>query len=85
MLYITAYDNKNRSEIYTWSVGKDHPLKGCGLRVINTFHHIEVCADGEELKYIRTNMSGLPDCSHRRYVAWYGDHARFILHNLATS
>ena len=40
-----------------------------------------VHADGDELDWIRRNLTGLPDFVNSRAVCWFGDHAKFIAVN----
>lgn len=42
----------------------------------------QVQADGYELQWIMSNLSGLPfPIEPVRIVTWYGDHAKFIVGN----
>lgn len=43
---------------------------------------VMVQADGHELAYILTHFTNIPVSDATRVMQWYGDHAKFIAHNL---
>lgn len=42
----------------------------------------EIQADGDELEFILDNFRSLPLTYGKLVVRWFGDHARFIYHNM---
>lgn len=65
MLYIVSAGKE-----YTWHLGNK-----CSLPVSTV---TEIQADGDELEWIRSSFTGLPNYSDARVLNWYGDHAKFI-------
>lgn len=42
----------------------------------------EVQADGDELEYIMTHFTNIPHAVRNRSPSWFGEMARFIVHNM---
>jgi len=42
---------------------------------------VEVQLDGNELEYVRQDMTGIPIHKNKRVQKFYGDHAKFIAGN----
>ncbi len=59
-----------------------HWHKGDSLPEIPENAIDSVRADGDELLYILENFTNLRQCSHRHFVTWRGEDARFIIRNL---
>lgn len=76
MLYIVRSGvGANDHPQTTWYVDAPWPRHNAGG---NPADVIEIQADGEELKLILDNVTGIPKCEGRRTVNWYGDDAKFI-------
>jgi len=64
----------------TWHTGEPFPVRGRDVRLV-----VEIQADGEELDTIIRQITGIPQTVFKSSRRWFGDDARFIAANLATS
>lgn len=67
-----------------WHVGEKNPLRNLPDNFAFSFEDvIEVQADLDELDYIHTEFTNLPQVVRGAgIVHWFGDHAKFIAANL---
>jgi hypothetical protein len=81
MLSVILSDNQE----FTWHVGEKVPEIWQAKE--NVFPRppkrevVEIQADGHELERVIETCTNIP-LTHGRVVRWFGDHAKFIFHNL---
>lgn len=63
----------------TWHIGKNYSRT---LKAVGRYTVVEIQADGDELEFIRHNVSSIPFINGVRVMNWYGDIARTIVHAL---
>lgn len=59
-----------------WHVGQTVPLIPAGYDVAS------IQADGDELEFLLDNFTNLPMAKNASIVSWFGDMAKFVIHNI---
>ncbi len=69
-------DNKASKIEWFLYIGSKSALKDVQVSTVT-----EVQADGDELRWVLDNITGIPT-NKNRVVRWFGDHAKFIAGSL---